>query len=185
MKNLLAAHWKFELKYLVYSEIHFCQRKSHDKSDCSIWNLECRLCMVCSYTATDYSIWTRKVGRSSAVLCTQDPYFKTRPGRFLLGHVAASINNNTPLFLLVFVLGVCVHLWAPGAGHHTQQNSYSISHLLGTVTTLWLDSDCVVTIDNCRRHGEYTAICSSVSVLPAVFNSQYTVTVQSQRSDCA
>ena len=33
----------------------------------------------------------------------------------------------------------------------TQENSYSISHLLGTVTTQWLDSDGVVTVDNCRR----------------------------------
>ena len=40
----------------------------------------------------------------------------------------------------------------------SQQNSYSISHLLGTaVTTLWLDSDSVVTIVNCRQLVEYTA----------------------------
>ena len=32
----------------------------------------------------------------------------------------------------------------------TQQNSYSISHLLGTVTTQCLDSDSVVTIFNCH-----------------------------------
>ena len=38
---------------------------------------------------------------------------------------------------------------------------------------------------NFRQHGDYTAICSSVTVLPAVFNSHYTVTVQLQCSDCA
>ena len=38
----------------------------------------------------------------------------------------------------------------------TQQNSYSISHLLGTVTTQWLDSNGVVTVVNCRQHGDYT-----------------------------
>ena len=40
--------------------------------------------------------------------------------------------------------------------HNTQQNSYSISHLLGTVTTQWLDSDGIVTVDNCRQHSDYT-----------------------------
>ena len=31
-----------------------------------------------------------------------------------------------------------------------------------TVTTLWLDSDSVVTVVDCRQHGDYTAICRSV-----------------------
>ena len=44
----------------------------------------------------------------------------------------------------------------------TQQNSYSISHLLGIVTTQWLHSDGVVT------------------VLLSVSNSDYTVTVPSR-----
>ena len=35
----------------------------------------------------------------------------------------------------------------------TQQNFGSISHLLGTMTTQWLDSDHVITIVNCRQHG--------------------------------
>ena len=52
----------------------------------------------------------------------------------------------------------------------TQQNSYSISHLLGTVTTLWLEGDCVVTADNCRQSSEHTAIGSSVT---AVLESQF------------
>ena len=30
----------------------------------------------------------------------------------------------------------------------------SLSHLLGTVTTQCLDSDGVVTVDNCRQHGD-------------------------------
>ena len=53
-----------------------------------------------------------------------------------------------------------------------------------TVTTWWLDSDSVATVVNCRQHGDYTAICSSVTTLPAVINDDYTVTVQSQCSDC-
>ena len=41
----------------------------------------------------------------------------------------------------------------------SQQNSYSVSYLLGTVTGLWLDSNCnCVTVDNCRQSGDYTAI---------------------------
>ena len=67
----------------------------------------------------------------------------------------------------------------------TQQISYSISHQLGTVTTLWLDSDWTETFDNCRQSGDYTAIGSAVTALLAVFNSHYTITVQSQCSDCA
>ena len=64
----------------------------------------------------------------------------------------------------------------------TEQNSYSISHLLGTVTTPSLDSDGVVTVVNCQQHsdyGDYTAIGSLVTVLPADVNGDYTVIVQS------
>ena len=47
---------------------------------------------------------------------------------------------------------------------HTQENFYSISHLLDTVTTQRLDSDGVgvVTIVNCRQPGDYTVdqLCS-------------------------
>ena len=68
---------------------------------------------------------------------------------------------------------------------YTQQNSYSISHLLGTVTTKWLDSDSVVTVVNCWQHGDYTAIGSLLTVLLAVVNGDYTVTVQSLCSHCA
>ena len=44
----------------------------------------------------------------------------------------------------------------------TQQHSYSISNLLGTMTTQWLVSDGVVTVGNCRQHGDYTVdqLCS-------------------------
>ena len=59
-----------------------------------------------------------------------------------------------------------------------QQNSYCISHLLGTVTTWWLDSDSIVTVANCRQHGDWAANCSVVTVLLAVNNGDYTVTVQ-------
>ena len=58
-------------------------------------------------------------------------------------------------------------------------NSPSINHLLGTVTTWCLDSDCVVTIVNYQQHGDWAANDSAVTVLQAVFNSDYTVTVQS------
>ena len=67
----------------------------------------------------------------------------------------------------------------------TQQNSYSISHLLGTVTTQWLDSDSVVTVDNCQQHGDWAASGSVVTVLLAVNNGDYTVTIQSLCSHCA
>ena len=56
----------------------------------------------------------------------------------------------------------------------TQQNSFSISHLLGTVITLWLDSDGVVTVDNCWQHRDYTVQQCVVTLLPAVNNSNYT-----------
>ena len=66
----------------------------------------------------------------------------------------------------------------------TQQNSYSISHLLATVTTKWLDGDGVVTVDNCRQHSDWAANGSVVTILPAVENGDYTVTVQSLCSHC-
>ena len=67
----------------------------------------------------------------------------------------------------------------------SQENSYSISHLLGTVTASWLDSDGKVTIDNCRQHGDWASNGSVVTVLPAVNNGDYTITVQSLWSHCA
>ena len=63
------------------------------------------------------------------------------------------------------------------------QNSYSISHLLGTVITL--DIDVVVTIGNCWQHGNYTVIGSYVTVLLAVSNGDNTVTVLSHCTPCA
>ena len=60
---------------------------------------------------------------------------------------------------------------------YTQQNSISVSHLLDTVTTRWLDSDSVVTIANCQQHSDWAAIGSVVTVLPAVTDSDYTTTV--------
>ena len=53
------------------------------------------------------------------------------------------------------------------------------------VTTQWLDSDYVVTVVNFRQNGDYIAIGSSVTVLPAVSNGDKTVTVQSPCSHCA
>ena len=63
-------------------------------------------------------------------------------------------------------------------------NSYSISHLLATVTTQWLDGEGVVTVHNCRQHSDYTASGSVVTVLPAVMNCDYTITIQLLCSHC-
>ena len=48
-----------------------------------------------------------------------------------------------------------------------------------------MDSDGVVTVDNSRQHSDLAANGSVVIVLPAVTNSDYTVTVQSLYSHCA
>ena len=65
----------------------------------------------------------------------------------------------------------------------TQQNSYFVSHLLGTVATLWLGSDSSV----CWQvPAELWLSCQwQWGHLLAVVNSHYTFTVQSQFSDCA
>ena len=65
----------------------------------------------------------------------------------------------------------------------TKQNTYSIRYLLDTVTTQWLDSDSVTSniwwqLDNWVANG------SVVTMLPAVVNGDYTVTVQSPCSHC-
>ena len=67
-----------------------------------------------------------------------------------------------------------------------QQSSFSISHPLDPLSTWWLDSDSVVTVVKCRQHSDYSAIGSSVSSLPSVYdiNGDYTVTVQSLFSHC-
>ena len=52
-----------------------------------------------------------------------------------------------------------------------------ISHLIGTVTTLRLASDCVVNFDNCRQSGDYTAIYSSVTALPSVVKKSFSSAV--------
>ena len=67
----------------------------------------------------------------------------------------------------------------------TQENSYSIGHLWGTVTTQWQDSESVVTVANCRQHSDKAANGSVVTVQPAVNNGDYNVTVQSQCSHSA
>ena len=43
----------------------------------------------------------------------------------------------------------------------------------------------IVNVGNCQQHGDYTGIHYSATVLPTVIISHYTVTVQSQFSDCA
>ena len=59
----------------------------------------------------------------------------------------------------------------------TQQNFNSINHLLNTVTTWWLNSDCIVNVVNCWQPGDYNASGSSVTMLLAIVNSDYSVTV--------
>ena len=60
---------------------------------------------------------------------------------------------------------------------HTTK-SLSISHPLGIVTRQWLDSDYgIVTVDNCWQH--QLLINCVVTMLPAVNNGDYAVTVQS------
>ena len=66
----------------------------------------------------------------------------------------------------------------------TQENSYSISHLLGTVTTQWLESDSAVTVNNCQQPRDWATNDSVVTVLPAISNSDYIVTIQVPRSHC-
>ena len=70
-------------------------------------------------------------------------------------------------------------MWA--AHRYTGKLLFYQSFSLGTVTTqrLDIDSDGAVTIVNSWQHGDYTPIGSSVTVLPAVNNGDYTVTVQS------
>ena len=100
---------------------------------------------------------------------------------FILGRVTCAFSVCWKI--LVWVKQISSKYWY---ALNTQQNSYSISHLLDTVTTQWLDvdSDGVVTVHNCRQHGVYTAIDSSVTVLPAVVDSDYTITIQSLCSHC-
>ena len=54
---------------------------------------------------------------------------------------------------------------------------YSISHLLGAVSTQWLDSEGVITVDSCRHQGENTVDQLWVSLRLTFNNSDYTVTV--------
>ena len=67
-----------------------------------------------------------------------------------------------------------------------QQNSYSISHLLETVTAWWQDSDSVVTVDNCQQHSNLSCAAngSVFTVLLAVNNCDYSVTVLSPCTHC-
>ena len=53
----------------------------------------------------------------------------------------------------------------------------SNNHLLDTVTTWWQDNDSVVTVNNCRQLRDYTTTGSSVTMLPAVIDGDYTIIV--------
>ena len=80
--------------------------------------------------------------------------------------------------------------WWPGkylAAHWMYTaNSYSINHPQDTVTTWWLDSDSVVTVDDCWHRGDWAANGSTsvFTVLLAVNNGDCTVIVQSSCSHC-
>ena len=55
--------------------------------------------------------------------------------------------ESIPSCMLLTILHNCLVISTT-----TQKNSYSISHLHCTVTTRWLDSDGVVTVDNWQQH---------------------------------
>ena len=80
--------------------------------------------------------------------------------------------TNVSLSLSKFSTCVAFLSWFENRVLATQQNSYSISHLLDTVTTHWLDSDCAVTAVNCRQHGDYTAekVTDGIGVLLCIFS---------------
>ena len=77
------------------------------------------------------------------------------------------------LFLFFTSLGAIILL--PDSLITTQQNFNSICHLLDTVTTWWLDSDSLVTVGKCLQHSDYTATGTSVTMLPAINNSDHTL----------
>ena len=61
--------------------------------------------------------------------------------------VISDINSNIQLYQLTSTnetKHLCVHI----------KTIYFISHLQDTVTTQWLDSDSVVTVDNCWQHND-------------------------------
>ena len=66
----------------------------------------------------------------------------------------------------------------------SQQNSYSVSHLLGTVTTQWLDSDCVVTVITQGLHSWSTVespCCRHLTTLTTPsLSSHYVITAPSR-----
>ena len=57
--------------------------------------------------------------------------------------------NQEPLTFVLLWEGT----WRNCVLHGTKQNSHSISHLVGTVTTHWLDNDGVVTVDKLLAAG--------------------------------
>ena len=106
--------------------------------------------------------------------CTQDNF----------ANIDHRYNSNDYIIVDKYLCELKVTLLGYTCISITQQNSYSISHLLDTVTARWLNSDCVVTVDNYRQHGDWAANCNVVTVLPGLDDSDYTVTVQSPCSHC-
>ena len=79
------------------------------------------------------------------------------------GHIGFSMKIHSNKYLSKLTIGLVVHETASVCNWEiTQQNSYSIRYLLGTVTTKWPHSDGVVTVDNYWQHGDYTVnqLCS-------------------------
>ena len=96
-------------------------------------------------------IWVQ----NSADLFDHDKIWNSRNLILAKMSVIRNLRNIVPAKLKCFTVNDCDR-------DSAEQNCYSISHLLGLVTTQWLDSDGVVTVDNCWQHGDYTIdrLCS-------------------------
>ena len=78
-----------------------------------------------------------------------------------------------------FITCVCLRTAPSCFTYHHSKTPIPSDTTCCTVTVWRLDSDGVVTVVNYWQHIDYTAIGSSVAVLPAVNNSDYPVAVQS------
>ena len=67
--------------------------------------------------------------------------------------------------------------------YEKQQNSYSIRHQLVTVTTMQWNGQWQCS--HCWQYPAAELINCVITMLPAVYNTDYTVTVQSPYSHCA
>ena len=98
-------------------------------------------CMIFSMHPANDDIWTPR-SRDTAAL--------------LQGYHSYGLFYTWCRILLMSALYCIKNLMNEWDDKYTQQNSSSISHILGTLTMPWLNSDDVVTVDNCLQHGDYT-----------------------------